>query len=159
MVVAVSFFQPQNKSTTPRTFKNAREVIDFLLPEAVKDAETQSHVHLDYSVESIRRVESIFGELHARYASNPSSIAVKGLASAYGAYIGEVIRRTETNVNWETSDSVGGEKSYPLIWAGGHAYPMGWCYHRIVEGDSDNVWVKYPALKERASHPSPTPKK
>jgi hypothetical protein len=148
MVVAVSFFQPQNKSTTPRTFKNTQEVIDFLLREAVKDAETQSHVHLDYSVESIRRVESIFGELHAQYASNPSSIAVKGLASAYGAYIGEVIRRTETDVNWETSDSVGG-----------HAYPMGWCYHRIVEGDSDNVWVKYQALKERASHPSPTPKK
>ena len=156
-IIAAWFGVPQE--TAPGNFKNTQEIIDFLSREAVKDAETQSHVHLGYSVESIQRVESVLGDLHAQYVKNPSSIAVKGLASAYGAYIGEVIRKAEKNVSWETSDSVGGEKSCPLIWSGVHAYPIAWCYRRIMEGDEDNVWVKYQALKEQASRSVLTLKK
>jgi hypothetical protein len=25
---------------------------------------------------------------------------------------------------------------------------MGWCYKRIVDGEEDNVWVKYSMIKE-----------
>jgi hypothetical protein len=131
--------------------KTTQDFIDFLCAEAVKDAQTESHIHLDYTVESIKRVEGVLGSLHDLYVRNHSSVAVNALAMAYGAYIGEVIRKTEPNVRWEKSDAVGGEKSYPLIWAGGHAYPMAWCYRRIVNGDEDNVWNKYQAIKEHAS--------
>jgi hypothetical protein len=41
---------------------------------------------------------------------------------------------------------------------GGHSYPMAWCYRRMVDGDSDNVWVKYQVLKARASQPPSTTK-
>jgi hypothetical protein len=158
VVGASSFFLAHKKSPPQGTFKNPQDVIDFLSTEAVKDADSQSHVHLDYSVESIKRVESMLGGIHDQYVNDPSSIAVNGLASAYGAYLGKVIRKTEPDVKWETNDSVGGDKSYPLIWGAGHSYPMAWCYRRIVDGDSDNVWVKYQVLKERASQPPSTTK-
>jgi len=142
---------------SPKTFQTTQDFIDFLSAEAVKDAETESHVRLDYTVDSIRKVEDILGGLHDQYAKNPSSIAAKGLATAYGAYIGEVIRKTDPNAKWEKGDAVGGEKSYPLIWGAGTSYPMAWCYHRIVNGAEDNVWIKYRVLKEHASRSQPKP--
>ena len=30
----------------------------------------------------------------------------------------------------------------------GDSFPMGWCEKRIVNGDEDNVWVKYTVLKQ-----------
>jgi hypothetical protein len=125
VVGASSFFLAHKKSPPQRTFQNTQDVIDFLSAEAVKDAESQSHVHLDYSVASIRRVESILGGIHDQYMKNPSSIAVNGWASAYGAYLGQVMRKTEPDVKWETSDLVGGNKSYPQIWGGGHSWFYG----------------------------------
>jgi|SRR5580693_5340792 hypothetical protein len=92
---------------------------------------------------------------YKRKAQLPSStrcVSVsKGLGSAYGAYIGEVIRRSEPGAKWEPDDSVGGEKSYPIIGGPGHghSYPMARCYHRIVNGPEDNVWVKFRVLKDR----------
>ena len=34
---------------------------------------------------------------------------------------------------------------------------MAWCYRRIVNGDEDNIWMKYQGLKERASQKEPKP--
>ena len=128
--------------------------MQWLANEAVKDSRDKNHVELDYSVASIEKVERVLGILHNQYAKNPSSISVNGLASAYGAYIGEVIRKSESDARWERDDPVGGEKSYPIIWGGGNSYPMAWCYKRIVNGPEDNVWVKYRVLKDRRSLPT-----
>jgi hypothetical protein len=147
------FLWHRNKRGAERTFKTTDEFIQWLASEAEKDAERENHVRLDYSIESIKSVEKILGQLHDQYALNPSSVSVKGLGSAYGAYVGEVIRRSEPGARWERDDAVGGEKSYPLIWGAGHSYPLGWCQKRIIYGDGDNVWVKYYILKERASGP------
>jgi hypothetical protein len=64
--------------------------------------------------ESIENVEKILGGLHDQYTKNPSSVSANGLGSAYGAYIGEIIRRSELGAKWERDDPVAGEKSYPL---------------------------------------------
>ncbi len=154
LVLCVSlFFLWRRSKNGERTFKSTDEFIQWLASEGVADAERENHVHLDYSVESIKSVEKILGQLHEQYAKNPSSISVKGLGSAYGAYVGEAIRRSEPGARWERDDPVGGEKSYPLIWGAGHSYPLAWCQKRITNGDEDNVWVKYYVLKERASQP------
>ena len=137
--------------------KTTQEFIDFLSAEAVKDADMESHIHLDYTVESIKKVEEVLSGLHGLYAKDHSSVAVNALAMAYGAYIGEVIRKTEPNVRWEKNDSINGEKSPTLIWAGWQSYPMAWCYRRIINGDEDNIWTKYQALKERASQKESKP--
>jgi hypothetical protein len=148
LVLGAGFLmRTRRKEASGLKFKNTDQFIQYMASEAVKDAEREDHINLDYSVDSIKQVEEILGRLHGQYATDPSSISAKGLGSAYGAYIGEVIRRSEPGARWERDDAVGGEKSYPIIWQDGHSYPMAWCYHRIVNGPEDNVWVKYQALK------------
>jgi hypothetical protein len=146
-----SFWYFRKKPTVERKFNSTQELIDFLASAAVKDAREENHVNLDFSSESIEKVEQILSNLHDIYVKNPSSISANGLGSAYGAYIGEVIKRAEPGARWERDDEVGGEKSYPIIWGAGsgHSYPMAWCYHRIVNGPEDNVWVKYKILREK----------
>lgn len=103
------------KADSARKFANTDEFVQWLANEAVKDAWEQNHVKLDYSVESIKNVEKILRGLHDQYTKDPSTISVKGLGSAYGAYIGEVIRRSEPGARWQRDDETG-EKSYPIIW-------------------------------------------
>jgi hypothetical protein len=136
---------------TAKSFKNTNEYVQWAASEAVSDAEKNNHVHLDYREASIKDVEDILSQLHDQYSKNSKSISPEGLANAYGAYIGETIRRNEPNVSWESGDAIAGDRSYPLIWAAGRSYPMAWCYHRILNGEEDNVWVKYSVLKNRTS--------
>ena len=147
MAIGIGFLLRHRKKEL--TFRTTDEFIQYMANEAVKDA-ARDGVSLDYSVDSIKRVEAVLGKLHDMYAANPASVSVRGLGSAYGAYVGEVMRRTEPGAHWERDDPVGGEKSYPLIWKAGHSYPMAWCAHRIENGPEDNVWVKYSLLKQRA---------
>lgn len=147
-LVLVVGFVFRNRYVKQHQFQTPGQFAQWMATEAVKDAKENNQVVLDYTPNSIQRVENILGQLHDQYVKNPSSISASGLGSAYGAYIGEVIRRSETGAKWERDDPVGGEKSYPLVWGGGHSYPMAWCYHRIVNGSEDNVWIKYHVLKE-----------
>jgi hypothetical protein len=140
--------QPAGASKPP-AFKTTEEFVEWLASEAVKDAEKENHLTLDYTPDSIQVVERILGELHEKYVKRRSSVAVRGLAAAYGAYIGEVIRRSEPDVHWERDDPNFGEKVFPLIWKAGRSFPMGWCQKRIENGKEDNVWVKYSVLKKR----------
>lgn len=147
LVVSLIFAFVWRRPKQPREFKSTDEFVQWLADGAVKDAETNQHIKLDYSPESIKSVEEILGKLHGMYVQNPATISERGLSAAYGAYIGEVIRRSEPGVRWERDDEMG-EKIYPLIWGTGHSYPIAWCHRRIVDGDGDNVWVKYSILKE-----------
>jgi hypothetical protein len=122
--------------------------VQWLADGAVRDADSNQHIKLDYSPESVKSVEHILGKLHEMYVRNPASISVRGLSAAYGAYIGEVIRRSETGVHWERDHPVFGEKSYPLYWGKGVSNPLGWCQKRIIDGEDDDVWVKYSILKQ-----------
>ena len=152
IVLAVLFRLFRSKATQPqpaqREFKSTDEFVQWLAAEAVKDAETGNGIKLDYTPESIKTVDKILGKLHNQYVQAPSSISVGGLSAAYGAYIGEVIRKTEPGSHWLRDDRLG-EKIYPLVWGTGHIYPMGWCQKRIENGDEDNVWLKYTVLKEK----------
>jgi len=148
-LVLVLGFVLRNRYMNQHRFQTPGQFAQWLATEAVKDAKESSQITLDYTPDSIRNVENILGHIHEQYVKNPSSVSANGLGSAYGAYIGEVIRRSEADARWERDDTVGGEKSYPIIWGGGHSCPMAWCYHRIVNGPGDNIWIKYRALKEQ----------
>ena len=144
LIVTYRFYQ--HRQPTPKESKTTDELIQSLSSEAVKDADSNSQIKLDYSVDSIKKVEQILGKLHEKYEKSQSSISVTGLSAAYGAYIGEVIRKTEPGVHWER-DSVLGEKMYSLRWNKVEAYPMNWCEKRIADGEDDDVWMKYAAFK------------
>lgn len=149
IVLLLAFLRAPQSRLAVGEFKTIDEFVQSLAEEAVKDAAQNNHVNLDYTPASIKEVENILGKLHDQYVQAPSSVSVRGLAAAYGAYIGEVIRRTEPNVRWERDDPVFGEKVYPLHWGTETVYPMGWCQKRIMDGDGDNVWIKYRVFKEK----------
>jgi hypothetical protein len=138
----IFFLTAHKKKHIELKFGSAQEYIQWAANEAVKDARLQNGAQLDYSVSSIQTVEKLLGGVHDQYVKDPSSVSVPGMANMYGAYVGEVIRRSEPGARWERDDAVGGEKSYPIIWGGGNSYPIGCCYKRIVNGEEDNVWVK-----------------
>jgi len=146
-LVAAAWFRTRSRQA-PIKFESTEQFVEWLAAEAVKDASENNHVQLNYSVDSIKQVEQVLGGLHDQYAKNPASVSAKGPGSAYGAYIGEVIRRTEPGAHWQRDGEMG-EKTYPIVWGPtqGHSYPMAWCAHRIENGPEDNVWMKYYALK------------
>jgi hypothetical protein len=115
----------------------------------VKMASENRGVTLDYTPDSIQKVEEVLGNIHEEYQRTKSTRGLQGLAMAYGAYIGEVIRRSEPGAKWERSDTVVGENSYPMLWRGGSSYVCAWCYRRITNGDEDNVWHKYLAVRDQ----------
>jgi hypothetical protein len=147
LVVGAFYYDRYQKD---HQFKKGGEFAQFLATEAVRDAKENNHTLLDYTPESIKIVESILGSVHDQYVKNPDSVSARGLGSAYGAYVGEVIRRSENGAKWERDDPVAGEKSYPLRWGGRVSFPMSWCYKRIVNGPEDNVWNKYSSLRQHA---------
>jgi hypothetical protein len=157
-VAGAIWLRTRAKTTPERKFATTDEFVQWLANEAVNDARQQDHTKLDYSVESIKTVEQILGRVHSQWTKDPPTVSAKGLGSAYGAYIGEVIRRSEPGAHWERDDELG-EKSYPIIWGptAGHSYPMAWCYRRILNGDEDNVWVKYRAVKDGLTRTKPSP--
>jgi Family of unknown function (DUF6278) len=142
-------------ATTERKFGSTDEFVQWLASEAVEDARKNNGIELDYTPASIQRVEEILSQVHDQYAKDPKSVSVTGLGSAYGAYIGEVIRRTEPGAKWERDDPAMGEKTYPIIWGGGSSFPLAWCIKRIENGPEDNVWVKYKVLKQKRQEKAP----
>ncbi len=149
IILLLAFLKARQKRPAAREFKTTDEFVQWLAKEAVNDAAQNNHIDLDYTPASIKEVENILGQLHDQYARAPASVSVRGMAAAYGAYIGEVIRRTEPNVRWEKDDPVFGQKVYPLHWGKGTVYPMGWCQKRITDGEGDNVWIKYTVFKQK----------
>lgn len=133
----------------PPEFKNTDEMMQYYADRAVQMAGQYHHVKLDYRPDSIKEVEAVLGKLHEDYVrTKPSDRAVRDLAMTYGAYIGEVIRRTESGAHWERGDSVGGQDSYPIVWSAGSSYVCAWCYRRITVGEEDNVWLKYLMVRD-----------
>lgn len=145
---ALAAIRLQRNRTAKPTFKTTEEMMQYLAAQAVKMAEDTSGIKLDYSPGSIENVEEVLGNIYQDYQRTKSTRGIQGLAMAYGAYIGEVIRRSEPGAKWERGDSVGGENSYPILWRGGSSYVCAWCYRRITDGEDDNVWHKYLAIRD-----------
>lgn len=149
LVAFLAAMRLQHNRPVKPEFKTVEEMMQFLAAQAVEMADKSAGVKLDYSPESIEKVDEVLGKIHDEYERTKSSQGIKGLAMAYGAYIGEVIRRSEPGAKWEQSDSVAGENSYSIHWSGGASYVCAWCYRRITNGDADNVWHKYVAIRDR----------
>jgi hypothetical protein len=140
----------QTTVSRPREFASTQEMMEWLAGEAVDIAQQNGIAGLDYSPESIQRAEEALARMHDEFRKTKSTEGVAGLASAFGAYIGECIRRSEPETKWERDHPAMGEKSYPLHWRGGDSFPMSWAYKRITNGPEDSVWHKYILLKDRA---------
>jgi len=103
-----------------RMYRELHGPVETLMPllarQAVVDA-AGHNVQLDYSTQSIQQVEKLLSAFHDTYATDPAAARLKFRAMAYGAYIGETIRRSESAsanesaCRWERDHKVAGPNS------------------------------------------------
>ena len=119
------------------------------LAEEAVDLSKEYNLALDYTINSIEKAEIILGKIHEDFIRQKPKEGVDGLAMAFGAYIGETIKRNSSGAYWEQDHPVGGPNSFPLHWEGGESFTPAWCFRRITIGPEDNVWHKYQVLAEQ----------
>jgi hypothetical protein len=127
---------------------NTEQFISYASDQAVADAQKFDGITLDYSIDSIKNVDAVLGQVHDSYVKNPDSVQVEGVAAEYGAYVGEVIRRHEPGTYWTKDSKTMGQKIYPLHRGSSETYPIAWCAHKVINGDEDNIWTKYTVLRD-----------
>jgi hypothetical protein len=120
--------------------------------DAVKFAADRG-LTLDYSADSVRTVESLLGKLHDEHVDRPmSSEEIQRHAFQFGGYIGEILRRKYAGT-WAKDHPVVGPSTFPINWNGGSSFPVGWCGKRILNGDEDNVWIKFQTVISKDYQP------
>jgi hypothetical protein len=158
VVVAIALRMRRLRAGTlpPRSFQSTQEMMAWLANEAVGIAKKNGIQGMDYSIGSIKEAEQALGKLHEEYLRTKSEKGVEGLAVAFGAYVGECIRRESPGSHWERDHPIMGERSYPLYWKGGESFPCTWCYKRILNGPEDNICFKYQVLADSRAKVSAT---
>lgn len=73
-------------------------------------------VELDYSVESVQRVEQLLGFLHTEYQRTKNDDGLNGLALEFAAYVIKVIERNFSPGTWARDHPDFGPDSFPIAW-------------------------------------------
>lgn len=122
------------------------ELYEDLLGNAVEIAKEQN-ITLDYSSESVTKVDDILESLYQEYKISGNMDGLDGVAMEFGAYIVETIRRNsgERGVLYFDHETWG-VASFPFSWKEQVLFPYGWCLKRIQNGNEDNVYLKYQNL-------------
>lgn len=119
-----------------------QETIDTLL-NLVEQVANDYSITLDFSHESIKKVEKILSLIEVDYKQTKDEEGLLGLTIEFGVYIAEVIKRqTKEGVLYRNHKNFG-EASFPFIWQNSLIFPSNWCLKRILDGEGDNVWMKY----------------
>lgn len=116
-----------------------------LSTQAVKRAGSSYGVNLDYSPDSVKEVEKILATKYEMQKAHPmTETEIVEAAHLWGAYIGEVMKRVHP-AHWVRDSHVAGKDALPIVYEdkSGESYPCAWVYHRLKNGEEDNVWVKF----------------
>ena len=111
-------------------------------------------VKLDYSVDSLKHVEHILGEIHEEYKQTASEEGLHGVALDFGAYIVKIIERHFGPAEWLRDDPSMGKDTFPLRWRGTTLFPVAWCGKRIFDGPADDIVFKFDALVQQKASES-----
>lgn len=137
--------------------------------EAAVEMARAMDVELDYSEQSLERVEQILARLHDEArdwriaesanravsdqasGAGPNDAQMSDMCKLWGSYLGEVVRR-----HWGGDWSI---ETYPgaafatltLSVTAGKLFPSMKVYRRLTEGEGDNVWNFYQTVKARLS--------
>ena len=118
-------------------------------------AREQHGLALDYSENSLTQVEGVLDRMHkalpkgpiARLAKRgPSEEQIQTMAKAWGAYLGEVMRR-QWDGEWTTETAAQPGDVLTLRVGGTDLFPVAKVYRRLKNGAEDNVWHYYQVLK------------
>lgn len=147
LIVAVAIYlvlakflghQPQPKPV----YASTDEMMVHFAKVAEQWMKKDKGVDLDYSLASIKTVQDHLGAL-AKELANEKSKEKKdeetfNWALAYGAYLGEIIRRREGG-SWATDHPEGGPRTYPLMTTNHSLYfPVVWSWKLLTGGASES---------------------
>lgn len=114
---------------------------------AIKFALDHYRIDLDWSDDSIEKIELILSSLHKEARKDkPTQEQMLGFAIPFGSYIGEVYRRNH-GAEWGSITLEG--ETYPGLQCskrGQNFWPWLKALKRIENGDEDNVWHYYQIL-------------
>ena len=137
--------------------------------EAAVEMARGMQIELDYSEQSLERVEHILAQLHTEArdwriaasanraiasdaqpaAAGPSASQMEDMCKLWGSYFGEVVR-----LRWGGEWSI---ETYPgasfatltLSVTAGKLFPSMKVYRRLTEGEGDNLWKFYQTVRTR----------
>jgi hypothetical protein len=128
-----------------QTSDDLKEIQNGLIGYAIEVAENYN-LELDYSDESIKTVEIILGKIHEAYMNKEIESGLNGLALEFGFYIMKVIEKNHGPAYFERNHKDFGDNSFPFYWRESTLFVYGWCQKRILDGEGDNVWLKYKTI-------------
>jgi hypothetical protein len=123
--------------------------------DAVRFAQEQYRVKLDYSEKSIRRVEIIVEDLSQQLPrtktgrlSQRGSLpkAVSAICNMFGGYIGEVLRKNYGG-RWDIGTTTPDKPIIALNIKGLHLFPPTKVYKRLADGSEEDLWSYYRVFK------------
>src|SRR5687767_5688947 len=96
----------------PPKFKTTDEMMSYFANETTKWVKKDRGIDLDYSIESTKIIEEELGRISAEVDKANPQAGTFGLATGYGAYVGEALRR-KYGGSWSADHPVAGVGSYP----------------------------------------------
>ncbi|MCF6284101.1 MAG: hypothetical protein L3K26_02790 [Candidatus Hydrogenedentes bacterium] len=128
--------------------ETVEELIEAMCADAVAIAQDNFDVALDYSPASVEIVEEMLGGLHEAFKSKEGLEDAGQLACCFGAYVGECIRRANSDASWCEEIPKEGFGYLVVTWRGQQCFTLGWCNQRITEGPEFDVWDTFKAMLE-----------
>ena len=118
--------------------------MQVIAKEAVKKAWEDHKVDLDYTPDSIERLDEMLESIHQSHVKHPLTEAeLSVLCLQWGAYIGEAIKRVHPG-KWRRDFDQMGPGTIPLVSdSGEQAFPRSWVCKRIMDGEFDSVVTKF----------------
>ena len=155
VVIVIAFYSLRHASRREPNLANEDLAAEMRsrATSAVETAASKHRITLDYSRDSVAKVEEILATVHeCLNQEHLSEEQVVRESLRWGGYIGEVIRRIKP-CHWELDSEIGGEGSFPIVFEKEQheTFPVRWCYKRIKNGPEDNVWHKFTLMAESDS--------
>jgi hypothetical protein len=133
--------------------------LNVLAERALKFAQEQFQVELDYSPESVQALEKILQHfsrsIRLRWllrllGRGITDEQIWKMAFLWGAYLGMVMQR-HLGGEWSLETVMGKEAVVTLTIAGVQTFPINRVHRRLTAGAEDNVWVYYQLERRLAS--------
>jgi len=119
--------------------------------DAVDYALQNFKITLDYSVESIDKIEAIAAQLHSTlqpgglgklFKKGPSAEQIDKICKMLGGYVGEVYRRQKGG-EWGINDKF---KAIGISRGGLWIFPPAKIHKRLTNGKEDDIWFYFRVL-------------
>lgn len=128
---------------TAQTFASTDEMMAKLATEAVNWVKADRGITLDYSPDSIKIIDEELVRIQKLSAKVQNQSGYRAMSMSYGAYVGEVIRRSNGGA-W--ADQIEGQSGRYLLSIPKYQSiikPIDWCQQRLQKAEAVSVHQHY----------------